>query len=142
MTSGNTQALGTRFVRCLEEKLMFCDCVQQFFAVRLSRNKLNSNNKPWKIFFTMSYSANVRTVHILKTGELIFSLEDFKKVQDRFSWVDKTFVLSEIFRLRPLTDANRFSFVAIYEETKRIKPLLNLEPEFYLSQLQWMHSNP
>jgi hypothetical protein len=90
----------------------------------------------------MSHSGNVRTVHILKTGELIFSLEDFKKVQDRFSWVDRTFVLSEIFRLRPLTDAGRYSFVAIYEENKLIKPLLNLEPEFYLSQLQLLHSNP
>ncbi|HEV8283917.1 MAG TPA: hypothetical protein VGQ09_06390 [Chitinophagaceae bacterium] len=84
----------------------------------------------------MSHAGSVRTVHILKTGELIFSLEDYRKVQDRFSWVDRSFVLSEIFRLRPLTDAGRFSFVAIYEESKLIKPLLNLEPEFYLSQLQ------
>lgn len=79
---------------------------------------------------------SVRTVHILSTGQLIFSLEEYKKVQDRFSWVDRTFILSEIFRLRPLTDSNRFSFVAIYEEGREIKPILNLEPEFYLSQLQ------
>jgi len=84
----------------------------------------------------MSMPGSVRTVHILKTGELIFSLEDYQKVQDRFAWVDKSFVLSEIFRLRPLTDAGRFSFVAIYEEEQVIKPVLNLEPEFYLSQLQ------
>ena len=90
----------------------------------------------------MSHSANVRTVHILKTGELIFSLEEYKKVQERFSWVDKAFVLSEIFRLRPLTDTDRYSFVVIYEDSKLIKPLLNLEPEFYLSQLQVAFSNP
>lgn len=90
----------------------------------------------------MSHSASVRTVHILKTGELIFSLEDYKKVQDRFSWVDRSLVLSEIFRLRPLTDPGRYSFVAIYEEAQLIKPLLNLEPEFYLSQLQLAYTNP
>ena len=89
----------------------------------------------------MSHAGSVRTVHILKTGELIFSLEDYQKVQHRFSWVDKALVLSEIFRLRPLTDPDRFSFVAIYEEAKTIKPLLNLEPEFYLSQLQVINAN-
>ena len=89
----------------------------------------------------MSYPGNVRTVHILKTGELIFSLEEYKKVQERFSWVDKATVLTEIFRLHHLTDSDKFSFVAIYEEAKTIKALLNLEPEFYLSQLQVANTN-
>ena len=90
----------------------------------------------------MSHSGSVRTVHILKSGELIFSLEDFKKVQERFSWVDKSVVVSEMLRLRALTDPGRYSFVAIYEEAQAIKPLLNLEPDFYLSQLQLAHSTP
>ena len=126
----------------LRQKLMLCDCVVQFFVIIRTRNKLKQQIIILEKFFTMSHSGNVRTVHILKTGELIFSLEEYKKVQERFSWVDKAFVLSEIFRLRPLTDTDRYSFVVIYEESKLIKPLLNLEPEFYLSQLQVAFSNP
>ena len=79
--------------------------------------------------------ANVRTVHVLATGELIYSREDYEKVKEKFSWVDQQFILSEILRLRRLTDNGRQSIIAIYENEKKIKPFLNIDNEFHPTDL-------
>ena len=93
-----------------------------------------------KASIVQSYSTpdigRVQTVHVLSNGDFVFSLEDFKKVEDKFSWVDKRFVLSELFRLRPLTDAQKISFVAILEEGQVIRPMLNIEPAFFIAELR------
>jgi hypothetical protein len=75
--------------------------------------------------------ASVSTVHILTSGELIFSREDYERVKERFAWVDQQFILAEILRLRRLTDNGKQSVIAIYEDGKRIKPFMNLEHDFH-----------
>jgi hypothetical protein len=74
--------------------------------------------------------AKVITIHILKTGEIIESLEDYLKVQDRFSWVDRSFIISKIFYLRRLTDSPKKSVIVIYEEGHHIKEFINVEEDF------------
>lgn len=74
--------------------------------------------------------AKVTTVHVLKTGEIITSLEDYLKVQDRFSWVDQAYIIATVFRLRRLTDSPRKSIIVIYEEGQVIKEYVNVEESF------------
>ena len=72
----------------------------------------------------------VSTVHILKSGEVVNSVEDYLKVEDRFSWVDKAQLVSKILQLRRLTDDNKRSVIVIYEEGHLIKEFVNVEKEF------------
>ena len=74
--------------------------------------------------------ARVYTVHILKTGEIITSLDDYLKVQDRFAWVDQAYIISTIFRLRRLTQSPNKSVIVLYEEGQRIKEHINVEENF------------
>jgi hypothetical protein len=74
--------------------------------------------------------AKVNTVHILKTGEIISSLEDYLKVQDRFAWVDQAYIISTIFRLRRLTESPKKSVIVIYEEGRVVKEHINVEESF------------
>ncbi|MDP4262209.1 MAG: hypothetical protein Q8941_06725 [Bacteroidota bacterium] len=74
--------------------------------------------------------AKVSTVHILKTGEIITSLEEYLKVQDRFSWVDQAQIISTIFRLRRLTESPKKSVIVIYEEGRIIKEFVNVDESF------------
>ena len=79
--------------------------------------------------------ASVRTVHVLLSGELIYSREDYEKVKERFSWVDQHFILSEVLRLRRLTDNGKQSVIAIYENGHLIKPFMNLQYDFHPNDL-------
>lgn len=79
--------------------------------------------------------ASVRTVHVLSSGKLIYSREEYEKVKERFSWVDQQFVLSEILRLRRLTDNGRQSIIAIYENEQIIKPFMNINYDFHPADL-------
>jgi len=81
-------------------------------------------------------SASVRTVHILSNGDLVYSLEDYEKVKDRFAWVDRGRIVSEILRLRRLTEIGKQSIIAVYEDGETIKAFLNLENDFHPSDLQ------
>jgi len=74
--------------------------------------------------------AKVYTVHILKTGDIVTSLEDYLKVQDRFTWVDQAYIISTIFRLRRLTESPKKSVIVIYEEGRVIKEFINVEENF------------
>jgi hypothetical protein len=74
--------------------------------------------------------AKVSTVHILNTGEIISSLEDYLKVQDRFAWVDQSHIISSIFRLRRLTESPKKSVIVIYEEGRLIKEYVNVDESF------------
>ena len=72
----------------------------------------------------------VSTIHILNSGEVVDSVEDYMKVEDRFSWVDKAFLVSKILQLRKLTDDSKRSVIVIYEEGHVIKEYVNVEKEF------------
>jgi hypothetical protein len=72
---------------------------------------------------------------VLLSGELIYSREDYEKVKDRFSWVDQHFILSEVLRLRRLTDTGKQSVIAIYENGRHIKPFMNLQYDFHPNDL-------
>ncbi|MBC7948526.1 MAG: hypothetical protein H7Y42_11635 [Chitinophagaceae bacterium] len=79
--------------------------------------------------------ASVRTVYVLDSGELIYSREDYEKIRERFAWVDQHFVLSELLRLRRLTDNGKQSLIAIYETGRVIKPFLNIDHNFHQADL-------
>ncbi len=74
--------------------------------------------------------AKVYTIHVLKTGEIITSLEEYLKVQERFTWVDQGHIISTIFRLRRLTESPKTSVIVIYEEGRVIKEHVNVEENF------------
>jgi hypothetical protein len=72
----------------------------------------------------------VSTVHILKDGEIIYSLQDFLKIESRFSWVDKKYLVSKILELQKKTDDRRRSFLVIYEDGNQIREFVNMDQTF------------
>ncbi|HLK29634.1 MAG TPA: hypothetical protein VKT28_13745 [Puia sp.] len=72
----------------------------------------------------------VSTIHILQSGEVIKSVEEYMKVEDRFSWVDKTYIVGKILQLRKLTDSTKRSVIAIYEDGHLIREFVNVDREF------------
>lgn len=74
--------------------------------------------------------ASVSTIYILLSGERVESLNEYQKVQDRFTWVSREDILRKIFRLRPLTDLRKKSVIAIYEDGHLIKEFINVDMEF------------
>lgn len=75
-------------------------------------------------------TGQVRTVHILKTGEHIDSLEEFQKFEERFSWVNRSEMIRKLFQLRSVTDIRKQSVIAIYEDGRKIREFVNVEREF------------
>ena len=63
----------------------------------------------------------VSTVHVLKDGEIIYSLQDFLKIESRFSWVDKKYLVGKILEL---------SFLVLYEEGNQIREFVNMDQTF------------
>ena len=78
----------------------------------------------------MSERGFVSTVHILKDGEIIYSLQDFQKIESRFSWVDKKYLVSKILELQKKTDDRRRSFLVIYEDGNQIREYVNMDQTF------------
>jgi hypothetical protein len=72
----------------------------------------------------------VSTIHVLKTGEVISSVHDYLKFEDRFSWVDRTFIVSRILELQKKTDDRRRSFIVIYEDGNQIREFVNVDQGF------------
>jgi hypothetical protein len=72
----------------------------------------------------------VNTIHILNSGEIISSLEDYLRFEDRFSWVNRSFIISKMLELRKLTDTRKKSIIAIYEEGHFIREYVNVEESF------------
>ena len=72
----------------------------------------------------------VSTVHVLKGGEMIYSLQDFQKIENRFSWVDRKYLIGKILELQRKTDDRRRSFLVIYEEGNRIREYVNMDHSF------------
>jgi hypothetical protein len=72
----------------------------------------------------------VSTVHVLKNGEMIYSLQDFQKIENRFSWVDKKYLISKILELQRKTDDRRRSFLVIYEDGNQYREYVNMDQTF------------
>ena len=72
----------------------------------------------------------VSTVHVLKGGEMIYSLQDFLKIETRFSWVDKKFLINKILEIQKKTDDRRRSFLVFYEEGNQIREYINMDYSF------------
>ena len=80
--------------------------------------------------FHQSHFGMVSTMHILKSGEIISSLAEYQKVEERFSWVDRSYIVSKILQLKKLTDDTKKSVIVIYEEGHLIKEFVNVEHAF------------
>src|ERR1700730_2293253 len=83
-----------------------------------------------KQYYQLPETSKVTTVHILKSGEIISTVQEFMKVEERFAWVDKSYIVATILRLGALTTERKRSLIAIYEEGRQIKEYINVEHEF------------
>ena len=80
--------------------------------------------------YRVSERGLVSTIHVLKSGEVISSVQDYLKVEDRFSWVDRTFIVSKILELQKKTDDHKRSFIVIYEDGNLIREFVNVDQGF------------
>ena len=80
--------------------------------------------------YRVSERGVVSTIHVLNTGEIISSVQDYMKVEDRFSWVDRTFIISKILELQKRTDDRKRSFIVIYEDGNLIREFVNVDQGF------------
>jgi hypothetical protein len=80
--------------------------------------------------YQVAEPGQVNTIHILNSGEIISSLEDYLKFEDRFSWVNRSFIIAKMLELRKLTDTRKKSIIAIYEEGHLIREYVNVEETF------------
>ncbi|HVY76305.1 MAG TPA: hypothetical protein VG890_15860 [Puia sp.] len=72
----------------------------------------------------------VSTIHVLNNGEIIYSVQDFLKIENRFSWVDKKSLVKKILELQKKTDDRKRSYIVIYEEGNKIREFLNVDQTF------------
>ena len=72
----------------------------------------------------------VSTIHVLSNGEIIYSVQDFMKIESRFSWVDKKSLVRKILDLRKKTDDRKRSYIVIYEEGNMIREFVNVDQTF------------
>ena len=72
----------------------------------------------------------VSTIHVLNNGEIIYSVQDFMKIESRFSWVDKKLLVSRILEMQKKTDDRKSSYLVIYEEGNVIREFLNVDHGF------------
>lgn len=84
---------------------------------------------------TQTEFSNVQTVYISHSGEQYVSRSEFELVKERFDWVDKKVLLTEMLHVRALTNAGCRSIIAVYEEGKTIKTFLNLSADFHPNDL-------
>ncbi len=80
--------------------------------------------------YAPSSPSKVTTVHILGNGQIVSSLQEFQLVEDRFSWVSKADMISRLLTLRRITDPEKKSIIAIYEEGHVIREFVNLDEHF------------
>ncbi|HVM88348.1 MAG TPA: hypothetical protein VMT76_09165 [Puia sp.] len=72
----------------------------------------------------------VNTIHVLKTGEIVKGLQEYQKVENHFSWVDRKSIVEKILRLRMLTDEKKSSVIVLYEEGHHIREFINIDQTF------------
>ena len=72
----------------------------------------------------------VSTIHVLSDGEIIYTVQDFMKIENRFAWVDKKSLVEKILELRRKTDDRKRSYIVIYEEGNMIREFVNVDQSF------------
>ncbi|MDP4129315.1 MAG: hypothetical protein Q8918_05195 [Bacteroidota bacterium] len=72
----------------------------------------------------------VSTIHVLSNGEIIYTVQDFMKIESRFSWVDKKFLVGKILELQKKTDDRKTSYIVLYEEGNQIREFVNVDQGF------------
>jgi hypothetical protein len=72
----------------------------------------------------------VSTVHILSSGRMISSVEEYMEVEDRFGWVDKTAIVAKLLALRRLTEERKKSIIVLFEDGQIIREYINVDPSF------------
>ena len=80
-----------------------------------------------------SYSpgfGKVNTIHVLKSGEIVTNVEAYMKIEDRFAWVERKFIIERMLHLRAITDDDKKSVIVIYEEGRVIKEFVNVDYSF------------
>lgn len=80
--------------------------------------------------YQFSASGQVNTVYILKTGEVINSPQEYMNIESHFQWLSKLLIVSRILQLRSLTDMDKQSVIAVYEEGHLIKEFINVNIGF------------
>jgi hypothetical protein len=75
------------------------------------------------------HERQVDIVHILNDGKIILSARELEQFQDKFTWVNSNEITSKVLGLRPQTDSNRKSIIAIFE-TREIKTYPNVSKNF------------
>ncbi|HMF72090.1 MAG TPA: hypothetical protein VK616_11475 [Flavitalea sp.] len=85
--------------------------------------------------FAPSSPSKVTTVHILDNGRIVGSLQEFQLVEDRFAWVSRADMISRLLTLRRVTDPEKKSIIAIYEEGHVIREFVNLDEHFPVAAL-------
>lgn len=71
----------------------------------------------------------VVVVHILINGEVILNPKELSNFKDRFVWVDSNNLTNLLEELRPQTDSNRKSIIAIFESGE-IRTYANVSNNF------------
>jgi len=72
----------------------------------------------------------VSTVHVLKSGEIVQGVQEYMKVENHFSWVDRKSIVEKILKLRTLTDEKKSSVIVLYEDGHHIREFLNVDQPF------------
>ena len=72
----------------------------------------------------------VSTIHVLSDGEIIYTVQDFMKIENRFSWVEEKSLVRKILDLRKKTDDRKRSYIVIYEEGNMIREFVNVDQTF------------
>ena len=72
----------------------------------------------------------VSTIHVLSNGEIIYTVQDFMRIESRFSWVDKKFLVGKILELQKKTDDRKTSYIVLYEEGNQIREFVNVDQGF------------
>jgi hypothetical protein len=85
--------------------------------------------------YAPSSPSKVTTVHILGDGQVVGSLQEFQLVEDRFAWVSRADMIARLLTLRRITDPEKKSIIAIYEEGQVIKEFVNLDEHFPVAAL-------
>jgi hypothetical protein len=81
--------------------------------------------------YSRSYQPGiVFTIHILNTGEIISSVEEYMKFEERFAWVDRKYIIEKILHMRKLTDEEKRSVIVIYEDGQKIREFINVDHSF------------
>lgn len=72
----------------------------------------------------------VSTIHVLISGEIIETFEEYQKVEERFAWVDRKDIIRQMLRLRQQTDHYKKSVIVMYEDGRMIREFVNVEHGF------------